>query len=110
LPYEELATAIKKELSNIGYSIARFPEDAEYRLIIKSSTREAGNMGQLYFSYVDITWVVYNKEGDEVATETMSPIKGGALSYDDASVKAYHKASTVLSTRILDLLKKQNKQ
>ncbi len=107
LPYEQLENAVKERLDGIGYSIARFPEDANFRIIIKSSTRPAGSMGSLYFTYLDITWTIYNKSGDELMKESIPAVKGGALSYDDAGIKAYTKGSTTLGERVITWIKEK---
>ncbi len=108
LPYDQLTNAIKERLGNIGYGIARFPEDAEYRIIVKSSTNPGGSMGSLYFTYLNISWTLYNKSGDELMTEDLPKVKGGALSYDDAGVKAFTKGSTSLGERIITWIKENN--
>lgn len=105
MPYEQLEIAVKERLGDIGYGIARFPEDAEYRIVVKSSTRPAGSMGSLYFTYLDISWSLYNKSGDELMTDALKPVKGGALNYDDAGIKAYGKGSTALADRVITWIK-----
>ncbi len=102
LPYEQLENAVEERLGDIGYSIARFPEEAEYRVMVNSEVRPAGSMGNLYFSYVDINWVLFNKSGDQLMTNALDPIKGGALSYDDANVKAYLKGKDILADSIIN--------
>lgn len=105
MPYEQLEIAVKERLGDIGYGIARFPEDAEFRIVVKSKTRPAGSMGSLYFTYLDISWSLYNKTGDELMTDALKPVKGGALNYDDAGIKAYGKGSTALADRVITWIK-----
>ncbi len=109
LPYEQLENAVEERLGDIGYSIARFPEEAEYRVMVSSEVRPAGSMGNLYFSYVDINWVLFNKSGDQLMTNALDPIKGGALSYDDANVKAYLKGKNILADSIINWMQ-ENQQ
>jgi hypothetical protein len=105
LPYNKLSSEAKERLVQAGYDVARFPEDADMRLVIKATTRPAGSMGNLYFSYLDINWTLYGKSGDEVASKSLKPVKGGALSYDDASVKAFLKGASLLGDNITEAIK-----
>jgi len=109
LPYEQLENAVKERLGDIGYSIARFPEEADFRVMISSEIRPAGSMGNLYFSFLDISWTLFDKTGDQLMTDALDPVKGGALSYDDAGVKAYLKGKDILADSIISWIR-ENQQ
>ncbi len=105
LPYKQLENELKKQLNDFGYKSTEFAEDAEYHIIVKSSTRPAGAMGNLYFTYMDVKWILYDKSGDLLFREELTAVKEGASSYAVAGLKAYSKGSTILTERIINWLK-----
>ncbi len=109
LPYDELVMAMKSKITEIGYGIASYPDEADLKVVIKSSSRAGGSMGNLYFSYIDMAWSLYDQFGEELVAESLPSIKDGALSYDEASLKAYKKAGTALSTRVSTWIKENRK-
>jgi len=109
LPFEELENAMKSKITEIGYSIARYNDEADMRLVIKSSSRAGGSMGNLYFSFVDISWSLFKPSGDEIMAESLPSFKDGALSYDEATLKAYKKAGASVATRISTWIKENHK-
>lgn len=88
-----LAPAIKKTLVDLDYKFVDSEEDADFTVSIEASTRKGQSNKYMFFSYLDATIAMHENSTDkEIYKNGLSSIKGGASSFELASVKAYEMA------------------
>ena len=87
-----LETKLKEQLNTLNYPAPSSRKQPDYTLTIDASTRYAGFYQSILFAYVDVTWSLTDKEGNEIIKISLDPIKGGALTKEQAGLKAFNKA------------------
>jgi hypothetical protein len=96
---------IKESLSGQGFAFQDAQDGADYIIKIRASSRKGGQVSNVYFAYVDVTISVYdNNEGKEIYKESITNVKGGGGSFDQAGGKAFYKASDLVREKIVSIL------
>ena len=99
-PQAPLKTKLAQQLGTLNYKAPRNKVKADYTISIKSTTRALSRYQSIYFVYLDITWTLVDKEGNELVRISLDPIKGGALTNKQAGLKAYQKGRTLVADAI----------
>lgn len=97
-----LEAAIKKTLSKEGFRFTLDSVAADLWVALESHSRKGSAVGNLYFTFVDLSFSVRdNATGQEVFKTASSGIKGGHLDYQRAGLKAYQQAAGLLESEIV---------
>ena len=93
---------VKESLSNYGFEFSEGEgNEVDYVIKIRASSRKGGNVGGVYFAFVDVTISIYDVNlGKEIYKESISNVKGGGGTFDQASAKAYYSAAKDKIVRI----------
>ncbi|MGB0391691.1 MAG: Ig-like domain-containing protein [Salibacteraceae bacterium] len=96
---------LKQSLSGQGFEFLEEDSNSDYVIKIRASSRKGGQVGGVYFSYVDVTISVYDSnKGREILKESINNVKGGGGTFDQAGGKAYYEASDIAREKIESLL------
>ncbi len=96
---------LKQSLSSEGFDFDEVGDNSDYIISIRASSRKGGNVGGVYFAYVDVTISVYdNILGKEIYKESINNVKGGGGTFEQAGGKAYYAAADMAQKKIEDLL------
>jgi hypothetical protein len=105
LSMEKMGPAIKKALETEGYCYTRSAINAQYTIKVVANSRDAGGYGSLYFAFLDVNWLLKDPNGKELVKRSIKPIKGGALDYDNAGLKAFDKGKIPVAEEILSWIR-----
>ena len=100
--------ALKKTLSQFGFSFTSDNRSADYIINIEAQSRKGSEIvGDMYSSYVDLTITVYDKlQGNELYKRSLHDVKGIDLSFDKSGRKAFTNAGQQVREEIVpDLLR-----
>lgn len=96
---------IKESLSSEGFDFKDNSDGVDYIIKIRASSRKGGQVSAVYFAYVDVTISVYdNIQGKEIYKESITNVKGGGGSFDQAGGKAFYSASDQVREKIVEIL------
>ncbi|MFT4753764.1 MAG: hypothetical protein ACI9GM_000037 [Salibacteraceae bacterium] len=96
---------LKQSLSGQGFDFTAISDGADYVIHIRASSRKGGQVGGVYFAFVDVSISVYdNNIGREIFKESINNIKGGGGTFDQAGGKAFYEASDLAKEKIETLL------
>tara|TARA_R110002050_G_scaffold109799_1_gene221391 strand:+ start:120752 stop:122503 length:1752 start_codon:yes stop_codon:yes gene_type:complete len=96
---------IKETLASQGFDFKDNSEGADYIIKIRASSRKGGQVSAVYFAYVDVTISVYdNIQGKEIYKESITNVKGGGGSFDQAGGKAFYTASDQVKEKIVEIM------
>lgn len=96
---------LKQSLSSQGFEFLDTDENTDYVINIRASSRKGGQVGGVYFAYVDVTISVYDSNiGREIFKESINNVKGGGGTFEQAGGKAYYEASDLAREKIEKLL------
>ena len=103
-----LEPSVKSVLADMDYEFVESELDADFVLEIQAATRSGQQSGQwAYFSYLDATISFKDRRSQtEIYKRSFDNVKGGAASFELASVKAYQKAkSSIIDDLEYELLR-----
>lgn len=90
-----LGPRIKNELLKSGYTFTDDYSEADLYISLQATAKEGKNAFNLFFSYVDATISVMDlQSGKEVYSNTFENVKGGAGTYEQATMKAFQNIAT----------------
>lgn len=96
---------LKQSLSSEGFDFDEVGDNSDYIISVRASSRKGGNVGGVYFAYVDVTISVYdNNLGKEIYKESINNVKGGGGTFEQAGGKAYYAAADMAQEKIEKLL------
>ena len=96
---------IKESLASQGFDFKDNSDGVDYIIKIRASSRKGGRVSNVYFAYVDVSISVYdNIQGKEIYKESITNVKGGGGSFDQAGGKAFYKASDQVREKIVSIL------
>jgi hypothetical protein len=106
-PVQILEPKLKAELSEHGCSFIPEQTETDWVLSVETSTRRGDSVNDICFSYLDAkVSLVEGATGKEIYGNTFTNIKGGALSFTQAGIKAYETVSTLIADEIVKKLER----
>ena len=106
-----LQPIVKGELGQAGLHFVDRSGQADLVLEIDARTRHGNRFQDIYFSFLDMVVSVRNRDsGDELFSASLTNIKGGGESYEQAGIKAFENAGEQLAEMVLpNMLDELNK-
>ena len=100
IPYME--PIVKKKLGELGLDFVDQPGQADLVMEIKAQTRQGNKFQDIYFSFLDMTFSVRNRDSDnELFKTSLNNVKGVGISYEQAGLNAFEKAGEQLGKTVL---------
>jgi hypothetical protein len=92
-----LAPSVKNTLVELDYKFVESSEEADFIIVIESTTRKGQANQYAYFSYLDATVSMIRKDtGKEIYKNSLTSVKGAGANFGLASAKAYEKAKKTI--------------
>lgn len=105
---QNLANAMRSELTEIGWTFAPSPGDADLLMTLEADTKDGGMSQGFHVSYLELHLVVVQAQtGQVVYSKHIDDIKGLHLNTSDASSNAYKKAREKIEKEIAKALMNQ---
>ena len=100
-----IESVIKDQIGKYGLEFVQQCNRAELIIDIEAQTRFGHRFQLIYFSYLDVTISIRDRDSNnEVAKTALSNIKGAGATYEQAGLKAYEKAGNQLDKEVLPKL------
>ncbi len=105
---KQLEPALKRVLSDRGFTFSPSPAKADYLIKVKATARKGAEMYGLHSSFVTLTLSVIDlKSGQEIYKNSLDDVKGIDLTYEKAGVKALSNAAKEIGNKLIpDFLQK----
>ena len=96
---------IKESLASQGFHFKNNDQEVDYIINIRASSRKGGQVAAVFFAYVDVTISVYdNNQGKEIYKDSITNVKGGGGSFEQAGGKAFYSASDLVKEKVVSIL------
>ncbi len=105
---KQLEPALKRILTDQGFSFTASPASADYIIKIDATARKGAEVYGLFSSFVNLTLsVVDTKSGREIYKNVLENVKGIDLNYEKAGIKALSNAAKEINAKLIpDFLRK----
>ncbi len=98
----QLGPALKKALSDKGFTFSPSAAKADYLIKVKAVARRGAEMYGLHSSFVTLTFSVTDlHSGQEIYKSSLDDVKGIDLTYEKAGVKALSNAAKEISDKLI---------
>ena len=105
VPLFSIESVIKERIGKYGLEFVQQCNRAELIIDIEAQTRFGQRFQLIFFSYLDVTISIKDRNSNnEVAKTALSNIKGAGGTYEQAGLKAYEKAGNQLDKEVLPKL------
>ena len=99
MPY--IQPIVKEQLGEVGLGFVDRPGQADLVIEIDAQTREGNRFQDIYFSFLDMTFSVRDRNRDELFHTSLIDVKGSGRSFEQAGIKAFQIAGEPLLEMVL---------
>lgn len=99
-----LASPLRDELSEAGFSFTNEPSKADFVISIEANTKEGGTSQGFHVAFLDMKWTLTAKSGTVLLQNSEGNIKGLQLNFEAAGLEAYKKGITKIEKEVAETI------